>query len=76
MNIFIQNFGLVEDTLGIGYFGVDGEVLHSSGLECGSVKGIYKHRHETLACSEARSLLYEMFTSSTFINQFIANMLN
>jgi hypothetical protein len=29
-----------------------------------------------LACSEARSLLYEMFTSSTFINQFIANMLN
>ena len=52
--------------LGIGYFGVDGEVLHSFGLECRSVEGIYKHRYETLGFIEARPLIYEKFISSTW----------
>jgi hypothetical protein len=53
--------------LGIGYFGVDGEVLHSSGLERGSVEGIYKNRYETLGFIEARSLIYEQFVSGTLV---------
>ena len=50
---------LLEDIIRYRYFGVDGEILHSSGLECGSVEGIYKHRHETMGFIEARSLIYE-----------------
>jgi len=49
----------------VAYFGVDGVVLHSSGLECGSVEGIYKHSYETLSFTAARSLIYEKFISST-----------
>ena len=56
-----------ETLLDIGYFGADGEVPHSFGLECGSVEGIYKHRYETLGFIESRSLIYETFISSTLL---------
>jgi hypothetical protein len=62
-----QRYRKKKTLLGIGYFGVDGEVLHSSDLECGSVEGIYKNRYETLGFIEARSLIYEKFISSTLV---------
>jgi hypothetical protein len=48
--------------------------VHSSGLECGSVEGFYKHRYETVGFIEARSLIYEKFISSTELLIIVAHL--